>query len=263
MKRSSLRLLPALAAIALFVAFTPPPDPARKVWRDDFDGNTLDTSRWVRIGRGKADWNNYMSLDERLVELREGCVRLWAVVNPDRSVDTVPYLTGGISTRGKVDFNDGMLEIRARLGSAQGYWPAMWMLPNESTYWPGGGEIDIMEHLNSDSVVYQTIHTNYTLAGNGNDNNPPHYNTAPHRLGDWNRYGVDMFADSLVFYVNGLRNFAYPRVDTIADQFPFADSRFYLMLDSQVGGSWVGRANADDYPVCIDIDYVLFTPHGN
>ena len=36
------------------------------------------------------------------------------------------------------------------------------MLPDAEIKWPEGGEIDIMEHLNHDTIAYQTIHTYYT-----------------------------------------------------------------------------------------------------
>ena len=45
--------------------------------------------------------------------------------------------------------------------AAGGAWPAIWMRP-EGAAWPSGGEIDIMERLNNDSIAYQTVHSHYT-----------------------------------------------------------------------------------------------------
>ena len=65
-------------------------------------------------------------------------------------------------------------------------------------------------------------------------------------------------ADSVVFNVNGLRTFHYPRIETDLDgQFPF-DRPFYLLLDMQLGGSWVGEVNPDDLPVEMYIDWFRF-----
>ena len=56
-----------LAALAtLFgMAATPPASAkarARKlVWRDEFNGSSLDTKRWNRCEQGKSDWNRHMS----------------------------------------------------------------------------------------------------------------------------------------------------------------------------------------------------------
>ena len=64
--------------------------------------------------------------------------------------------------RGKYFFKYGKVQIRARFKSAQGAWPALWMMPETRTL-PGYGEIDIMEHLNFEHKVYQTVHSDYTL----------------------------------------------------------------------------------------------------
>ena len=49
-----------------------------------------------------------------------------------------------------------------KLNGATGAWPAFWLLPQDGK-WPGGGEIDIMERLNNDSIAYQTVHSHYTF----------------------------------------------------------------------------------------------------
>lgn len=53
-----------------------------------------------------------------------------------------------------------------------------------------GGEVDIMERLNHDSIVYQTVHSHYTYTL-GIENNPKHGNTIPINPEDFNVYGVD------------------------------------------------------------------------
>ena len=56
---------------------------------------------------------------------------------------------------------------RVRFDSGQGFWPAIWMLGySPEVSWPHNGEIDIMEHLNQDSIVYQTVHTAHTASSN-------------------------------------------------------------------------------------------------
>ena len=46
--------------------------------------------------------------------------------------DTVPYLTGGVNTKGKFAYQYGKVEIKAKLENAKGAWPAMWMLSRSS-----------------------------------------------------------------------------------------------------------------------------------
>jgi len=64
-----------------------------------------------------------------------------------------------------------------------------------------------------------------------------------------------------VFYVNNnsSERFMYPRIETDKEgQFPFADHEFFLLLDMQLGGSWVGAVKPDDLPVDMAIDWVRF-----
>jgi hypothetical protein len=62
-----------------------------------------------------------------------------------------------------------------------------------------------------------------------------------------------------VFFINGQKTFTYPRIKTDKEgQFPFSEHKYYLLLDMQLGGSWVGKVNPDDLPVEMEIDWVRF-----
>ena len=230
------------------------------VWEDDFNQpGSIDTATWSKIPRGKPEWAKCMSSDDRCYDIREGCLILKGIVNPDTRTDASPYLTGGVYTKNKRPFYQGKVEIRAKFGKARGAWPAIWMKPyEEARYkWPSGGEIDIMEHLNADSIVYQTVHTNYTHHL-GIKNNPPHGGTARIHPDDYNVYGVEMTADSLVFSVNGQRTFTYPKIETDREgQYPF-DKPYYLLIDMQLGGSWVGKVDSNDLPIEMEVDWVRY-----
>ena len=129
------------------------------VWEENFDGTKLDTTVWSRIPRGKPDWQNTQSFDDRCYEMRDGLLVLKGIVNDNLEADPSAYLTGGVWTLGKHSFHRGRIEVRAKLHGAKGAWPAIWMLPYETEKygWPDGGEVDIMERLNNDSVAYQTV----------------------------------------------------------------------------------------------------------
>lgn len=233
------------------------PEDWKLVWKDDFKGKKLDTSKWSRIPQGNSDWNRHMSMDDRCFELKDGVLRLHGILNPDTSVDKRPFLTGGIWSKGKFAFQYGRIEIRARLGSAKGAWPAIWMLAELERYgkYPRNGEIDIMEHLNFDDVIYQTTHSYYTL-NLGEKENPPYYGTAKVNPGEYNVYGISWYPDRIVYQLNGKDTFTYPRVEgENPAQWPF-DQPFYILIDQQLGGSWVGEVDPEQLPVTMEIDWV-------
>ncbi|MDR1981096.1 MAG: glycoside hydrolase family 16 protein [Tannerellaceae bacterium] len=228
------------------------------VWEEDFnrtDGR-FDETVWSKIPRGRSDWNNYMSDVDSLYSVTDGKLILRGFVNHDRSTDTVPFITGGVYTRDKRLFTYGRLEVKAKLHGATGAWPAIWMLPQVGG-WPDGGEIDIMERLNNDSIAYQTVHSYYTQRLHIKE--PQQGGQGSIDRDDYNVYSVEVYPDSLSFSINDRHTFTYPRIDTAEEnkQYPFGRP-FYLLIDMQLGGSWVGEVNPDDLPVEMWIDWVRY-----
>lgn len=227
------------------------------VWEDNFDKEEIDTTKWTKIPKNNADWGNYMTSDPKCYAVSDGKLYLKGIVNSDTISDPRPYLTGGIYTKGKFAFQYGKIEIRAKLESAQGAWPAIWMLAEDKKYgkYPKNGEIDIMEHLNYDDIIYQTTHSYYTLELK-EKTNPPYSSTSNFDKEVFHTFGLKWFPDKLVFTLNGKETFTYPRLTNVdPSQWPY-DQPFYLLIDQQLEGAWVGKANPDDLPVQMIIDWV-------
>lgn len=247
----------AFIAVLFLFACDRPSNGWKLVWEENFDQTgSFDPAVWSKIPRGRADWNNYMSDFDSCYAMREGNVVLRGLVNYSLPNDTAPYLTGGIYTKGKKGFENGRLEIKAKLEGATGAWPAIWLLP-EKGKWPMGGEIDIMERLNADTIAYQTVHSHYTY-DLGFNQTPPHGGIGPIDPDDYNVYSVELHPDSLCFFINDSHTFTYPRIETDQEgQYPF-DQPFYLLIDMQLGGSWVGSVDPVDLPVEMKVDWVRF-----
>ncbi|NQU51823.1 MAG: glycoside hydrolase family 16 protein [Bacteroidetes bacterium] len=227
------------------------------VWQDDFNSTELDTSKWTKIPPNSADWGNYMTSAPQCYDFKDGKIYLKGIVNPNIEKDPRPFLTGGIYTKGKFAFQYGKIEIHAKLECAHGAWPAMWMLAEQNKYgnYPKNGEIDIMEHLNSDDIIYQTTHSYYTL-NLKQKNNPMHHGTTNIDITRFNTFGLEFHPNKLVFSLNGVNTFTYPKIEGVdASQWPY-DQPFYVLIDQQLGGSWVGKINANDLPVNMIIDWV-------
>lgn len=229
----------------------------RLIWQDEFDQGKLNEKNWTRCKRGTADWKNTMSDDPKLLKVRHGTLRLLGVQNKNQEKDSAPYLTAGVLSKGKFQYQYGKVQIRARFISAQGAWPALWMLGAEKG-WPANGEIDLMEHLNFDDEIYQTVHSEYTLKVD-KTNTPRKGGTTKISRDAWNTYGCEWDADKIVFMVNGKPTHTYPRVpDKGEKQWPF-NQPFYFVLSMQIGGNWVngsGATNPDHYPAGMEVDWV-------
>ena len=229
----------------------------RMVWADEFNGDKVDESSWRRCLRYGSPWNRHMSLLDTLVRVRNGVVELWGVNTPEGYQDSLKFLTGGLESRGKRYIRNGRIDVRARYDCAQGFWPAIWMMPESEKPWPNAGEIDIMEHLNFDDYIYQTVHS-YHIEG-GHQPKTQHDHKEKVDLTQFNIYSVEVNNSVITYYINGQKTFTYNRLDPEPkDQYPFDDYDYYMILSAQLGGHWIGPIEASQLPVKMEIDYVRF-----
>ncbi len=223
------------------------------VWQDEFNGQEIDSSIWSPVQRATSDWNNTMTTDPKVFGIGDGRLHLKGLVNDDRTSDPSPFLTGGLTSRGKYSFQYGKIVIRARFGSARGAWPALWLLGDQGG-WPYNGELDLMEHLNYDKSVYQTVHSGYNYTGSSTQK----FIQAPIDQYGYNTYGLEWDEETVAFTVNGSRTMTYSRDPAKGEtQWPFKQP-FYIILSMQIGGSWVGAGYLSDpnYPTEMEVDWI-------
>ena len=242
------------------------------VWEDDFNIGSLDTNTWSRIGLFKSPkwkvpmekWREVKNCfryitaeDPRVVTFDESNIHLKGIINPDSLIgDPRPYLTGGIYSWGKFAFQYGRIEIKAKLDQAYGMWPAIWMLSEKDIY-PNqhNGEMDIMETLNHDDFAHQTTHNHYTITLNQTE--PKKSATAKIDTTDYNIYSVSWYPDKLVYAINGVKSYEYPKVRGAGTfQWPF-DQPFYLIIDQQMEHEWPGMiTHPEELPISMTVDWV-------
>ena len=228
----------------------------RIAWNDEFNINSIDTVVWSKTPRGpKGMCTQHMTDAEDLYEFKDGKIFLYGKEN-DHPEDTVTHLTGGIWTKDKKCFSLGRMDIRAKVTSGKGYWPAIWLLPQgNSKPYSEGGELDIVEHLNFDDFVYQTMHTRYTNLVNRS--NPMNYTMAKVNLDEYNTYSVIVSNDKVEYMVNNVVTHVYPKLVPEQEyQFPFSTHAYYVLFTSQLGGDWVGDIDLKGETVYLSIDWI-------
>ncbi len=212
------------------------------VWMENFDGQAIDETVWSRIRKGPDPWDDMMSKRPDLAYIEDGNLVLLGKVNDGSGGDTTAFVTGGVWSKGKKSFQLARFEIRAKFSSTDGFWPALWLMPDNDSPWPLCGEIDIMEHYGLDAFVHQTIHSDYTV--NVDSQNPRHSALADVDPNDWNVYAAEVYRDSVCFFTNNVKSFTYPRVEGKENQFPWADQPFFIILSNQFQGEEPGCQGA-------------------
>jgi len=265
-----------LSPLVLILAFACNRTDSGPTWSEEFESETLDSSTWSKIPRGKSEWNKHMSDLDSLYAIEDGKLVLRAIVNPGVPGDSTDLLTGGVWTIDKKSFGYGRLEICAKLEGTGGGWPAIWMMPasndsdpddpfwNDYAPYKNYGELDICERLNFDPFAYQTIHTSYNLTEAG-DPYQEKGSTGAINPDDFNVFAVEHYHDSIKFFINDVNTLTYRKMSQAPDgteiplkaQWPF-DREFYLYIDMQVGAPWPGEAVLEDLPSSMIIDWVRF-----
>jgi beta-glucanase (GH16 family) len=235
------------------------------VWSDEFDRpGAPDPGKWkCEVGMLRNNEKQYYT-NNRAQNLRveDGCLVIEAIKErfeiPDKPGTFADYTAASVETRGHAEWKYGRVEVRAKVPTGRGMWPAIWMLPDSISKvgWPACGEIDIMENVGYDpGTIHGTVHTKAynhvkkTEKGAKVDLGKP--------WEDFHVYAVEWTAEKIDFFIDDQLYYTFRNEGTGPDTWPF-DQPFYLKINTAVGGNWGGLKGIDDsaLPNKFLIDYV-------
>ncbi len=137
---------------------SPAPMSYQLVWSDEFNSSAIDTTSWNFETGGNGWGNNEEEYYQRENASDEnGCL---VITGKKEDLGGKHYTSSRMTTQAKHEFLYGRIEARIKIPVGQGFWRAFWMLGADINQvpWPACGERDIMEHINSDSLIYGTLH---------------------------------------------------------------------------------------------------------
>lgn len=279
---TTVALLFALAALTETSADAPKTTAGGRwqlVWADEFDqAGRPDPNRWtnevgfvrnreVQYYTANRPENARVEAGRLIIEARR---ERYPTARPApgatdwRRQEFAGYTSASLTTQGRADWLYGRVEVRAKLPSGRGVWPAIWMLGTNlpSVGWPRCGEIDIMEYVGFEShTIHANIHTARYNHVRGTGKGSRLRVEAP--FAGFHVYAMEWHPDRIDFFVDDRKFFTYekePEADIEA--WPF-DQPHYLILNLAIGGAWGGQQGIDEgiFPQRFEIDYVRVYRH--
>ena len=216
------------------------------VWSDEFDTDgAINTTKWfhqTELPFGDSWFNGEIQHYTDRIEntfVENGNLNLVAINETftDQEV-TKEYTSARLNS--KFAFTYGRVEVRAKLPTGVGTWPAIWLLGQNiqetggywdnqgfgTTPWPACGEIDIMEHWgDNQNYISSALHTPSSFGNTSNVGGQviPTASTAFHN------YVLDWYPDRMVFSVDGNVHYTYQPDVQNDETWPFYQDQYILL----------------------------------
>jgi len=169
------------------------------------------------------------------------------------------YTSASLTTKGRHHWQYGRFEIRGRIDTRSGLWPAFWTLGVQGK-WPSNGEVDIMEYYRGMLLAnvawgsekpglaeWNTIRTPITKFNDVSWSRQFHLWQM-----DWDDKGISIYVDGTLLNTTDLKNTF--NKDTESKN-PFHQPH-YLILNLAIGGTEGGDPGRTDFPARFEVDYV-------
>lgn len=234
------------------------------VWKDDFDGSSLDLTKWgYELGDVRA--NEIQTYRANNVSVYDSCLVLTA---KKEDFGTKHWTSGSVTGQRKQSILYGRIEAKVKVPNVEGAFPAFWMVGAGNTYdyhetggashaedatvyWPNCGEIDIFEYTSQNRTRAKGTLFTYTGGFVGGKQ----YLSDLVNSEEWNIYSCEWTEDYIKLYVNDVCfvtwNFADYNQSSIQAYF----LPHYCLLDLAVG-SYGGTPAESTTEMKMYIDWV-------
>jgi beta-glucanase (GH16 family) len=222
------------------------------IWSDEFNTDGApNSSKWgYDLGAGGGWGNNesqyYTNRSDNVI-VANGSLK---IIAKKENYQGSSYTSARLLTKGKFSFKYGRVEIRAKLPSGGGTWPALWMLGNNisTVGWPNCGEIDITEYAgNRVNQITAALHYPGRFGGNPFMGNT----TITNAETEFHVYSLDWRETYIKIYVDNQLFLSFDNNSSV----PF-NQDFFLIFNCAMGGSYGGAIDPNFVSSTFEIDYV-------
>jgi beta-glucanase (GH16 family) len=236
------------------------------VWSDEFDSEGIDTNKWYHqtLLPDGGSWFNgeiqHYTDNQSNSFVEDGVLKI--VAKKETYTDqgfTKEYTSARLNS--KFAFKYGKVEVRAKLPTGIGTWPAIWMLGKNiieegaywdiegygSSYWPACGEIDIMEHWGSNQNYVQSATHTPSSFGATENHGGQYLETAST---EFHVYTLVWTDEKLVCSVDGDMHFTYNPLIKDDQTWPFDLEQYILLniaIEPSISSSFTSSTMEIDY----------------
>lgn len=239
------------------------------VFDEQFDGNSLDRSRW----KTSLPWGP----DDIINNEKQYFVNTFGSSNPvgydpfvftgetlqitgintpaDQLVNAnnQPYLSGVLTTSDYFEMTYGYVEMSARLASGEGMLSTFYLFNQD--YYKNKPEIDIIEYLGArPDKAYQTYHYYDSIRfreNKGEKHSSPTMETVTDQnlSADFHTYGVLWEPELVIWYIDGVE---VRRLEGVR----VSDEPMNIVTQLVLGSEWIGDPDPAAVPAVLEIDYI-------
>lgn len=248
-------------------------------WNDEFNEKGAPNPNVWSFEKGFARNRELQWYQEENAECKDGTLvitakkekrdnPLYAAGSNDwrSSREYIEYTSSSIKTEGKKEFQYGRFEIRAKIPTASGSWPAIWTLGAEME-WPSNGEIDIMEYYRIDDTPHILANVAWGTDERWNakwdssatpfshfTDMDAHWADKFHvwRM-DWNEESIQLYLDDELLNETDLSETINGTLGEHKNPF---QQPHYLLLNLAIGGQHGGTPDDEAFPLQYEVDYV-------
>lgn len=216
------------------------------IFYDDF--NTFDSSVWTKETH-ETGWTNreLQSYSPSQVTVGKDGDKTVLILTARRSKGKI--VSGRVNSKGKKSFGYGKVEASIKLPStANGLWPAFWMMGDNDKEWPACGEIDIMEMGDAAGIADGTTNSRVNTAIHYGPSASAHEqqyfasNTGINlQDGNYHTYTLIREESSLEILIDGK---PFHTFDIAGN--PYFQDNFFILFNLAVGGSFTGITDIEN-----------------
>ena len=214
------------------------------VFTEDF--NEFDNSVWTKEAH-EAGWvnNELQKYTEESVSTGMDGDKTVLILTAKRVGND--FYSGRINSKGKKSFQYGKVEASIKLPkTANGLWPAFWMMGDNDKQWPACGEIDIMEMGEKAGIANNTTETYINTAIHYGPNAEGHEQifqtvNVENSLqdGNYHIYSLEWNENELIVSVDDILIKKF-YIGAGSEQFEYFNDKFYFIFNLAVGGDFPG-----------------------